>query len=192
MSGSPSRARTTMDAVVPQIPHERWPRSWRRQRSQIGCPSDVEPATGLVAPQRAHAAALRLRAQRRHVPPASVTFNGWPVRSQTAQAGAANAAPRAMSSPTSRPTVGGAPSDSALGWSLSAAARLRSVAGRPATTASTASATTRRGSFTPAALTRSTTSRWRQSGQCRRSGRRDMCRQTVLAAAMLVTTRPPA
>jgi hypothetical protein len=85
------------------------------------------------------------------MPPASVTFSGRSVRAQTAQVGMSSAPPRARSSATSRPTVGGAPRVNALGWVLSAAARLRSVAGRSATTASTASATTRRGSFTAAA-----------------------------------------
>ncbi|HEY7224505.1 MAG TPA: hypothetical protein VH561_13080 [Micromonosporaceae bacterium] len=173
--------------MTPHSAHRRWARSWRRQRSQIGCPSDVELATGFVVPQRVHGAALLWCAQRRHMPPAWVTFSGAPVRPQTAHARAANAAPRAMSSPTSRPTVGGAPSASALGWSRSAAARLRSVAARPATTASTASATTRRGSLTPVALTWSTTSRWRQSGQCCPLGRRDGCRQGVLVAATPIT-----
>jgi hypothetical protein len=124
------------------------------------------------------------------MPPASVTFKGWSVRPQTTQPGTASAPPRAASSATSRPTVGGAPRDSAVGCTVSAAARLRSVAGRSATTASTASATTRRGSLTPAAVTCSITALRRHSGQCRPAGRFGRCRHRPVTAAA-VTIRLP-
>ena len=54
----------------------------RRQRSQIGCPSTVLPATGLSTPHRLHTLVLCRCAHGWHIPPTSVRVNGRPVTPQ--------------------------------------------------------------------------------------------------------------
>jgi len=157
-----------IEAVLPQIPHGRCPRSWRRHRWQIGCPSPVRPATGLIAWQRAHSAAAARCAHGGHVPPWLVRVSGRPVRPQITQAGTLSTDQRAISSLTRRPTNGGAPAASAPGSLATAVARLRSAAG-PAAAASTAAAITSRGSDPSTAATRVTTVSRRHDGQ---NGRR--------------------
>jgi hypothetical protein len=70
-----------------------------------------------------------------------VTVSGRPVQPQTTHLGAFTVVePRAISSVTSRPIAGGAPTVSASGSASSAVARLRHTAGLVAT-AATAAAT---------------------------------------------------
>ncbi|MGH3196777.1 MAG: hypothetical protein ACRDNT_12750 [Streptosporangiaceae bacterium] len=134
MSGAPSRARTTIEAVLPHFPHGRCPRSRRRHRSQIRWPVPSRLAAGLTSPQCAQAIRTRRAAHGLHMAPASVRVSGAPARPQQAQAGVASeAGPRAISSATSRPVTGGAPAARAPGSAASAAARLRKAAGWPAT-----------------------------------------------------------
>ena len=80
-------------------------------------------------PPSARRAIRRKRPQRAQIPPATERVSGSPGRRRSAQAGSgSDGAPRAASSVTSAPTV------NAPGSAISAAARLRSAAGWPATT----------------------------------------------------------
>ena len=72
MSGAPPRARTTIEAVWPQTPHRRCPRSWRRHRSQMRCPAASRLAAGLTWPQCAHSAVIWRAVHGLHMPPPGV------------------------------------------------------------------------------------------------------------------------
>ena len=86
-------------------------------------------------PPSARRAIRRKRPQRAQIPPATERVSGSPGRRRSAQTGSgSDGAPRAASSVTSAPTTGGAPTVNAPGSAISAAARLRSAAGWPATT----------------------------------------------------------
>jgi hypothetical protein len=110
MSGALPRARTAIEAVLPQIPHWRCPRSWRRHRSQMRSPALSRLTTGLISPQCAQAAVNRRAAHGLHMAPVSVRVNGIPARPQREQAGTVSVAdPRAINSVARRPATGGAP-----------------------------------------------------------------------------------
>ena len=139
MSGWPSRARRAIRRVRAHLPQTRCGRS--AHRAQTGRPCPFRPATGLTTPHRTHAVASCRRRQRAHTPPADERVSGVPVRPHRLQTGSGRSTPRACSSPTRRPTTGGAPTVSASGSAARAAANDRMAAGWPATASSAAVST---------------------------------------------------
>lgn len=150
MSGIPSWARRAIRRVRPQRPQGRFGRSAHRAQNGRSCAS--RPAMGLTTPHLVQGtASCRLR-HRPQTPPVGDRVNGFPVRPHRVQAGSGRSAPRTLSSPTSMPTTGGAPTVNAAGSAASAAARCRVTAGLVAA-ASTASASTAAGMPGTAAVT---------------------------------------
>jgi hypothetical protein len=127
MSPSPSLARRAIGPTRPQRPQVRAGRGAQAKHNDP--PSARRAVTTRVLWHAEHASeSCRVR-QRGHNPTVPSRINPSPVRSQRAQAGTANTEPRARSSPTRRPTTGGAPAARIAGPSASAVARLRAAAG---------------------------------------------------------------
>jgi hypothetical protein len=150
MSGIPSWARRAIRRVRPHRPQGRFGRS--AQRAQNGRFCSSRPAIGLTTPQLVQGTASCRRRQRAQTPPDGDRVNGFPVRPHRVQAGSGRSASRALSSPTSLPITGGAPTSNAAGSAVNAAARWRVIAGL-VSTASTASASTTAGRPGTAAVT---------------------------------------